>query len=758
MTTNFAKTLQAATVCLAFLACVALRPPAAKAEAPYTVEWIRQLGTSRHDYSSGVSADGLGSVYISGHTGGSLGGPNAGGGDAVVSKYDSGGSLLWTRQLGTSSDDHSRGVSADGLGSVYISGWTDGSLGGPNAGYADAFVSKYDSGGSLLWTQQLGTSESDHSFGVSADGLGNVYISGPTYGSLGGPNAGYDDAFVSKYDSGGSLLWTQQLGTSDYDVAFGVSADGLGHVYISGYTKGSLGGPNAGASDAFVSKYDSGGSLLWTQQLGTSTMEASYSVSADRLGNVFIGGNTFGSLGGPNAGGTDAFVSKYDAAGNLLWTQQLGTSSEDRSQGVSADGLGNVYISGSTFGGSLGGPNAGWADAFVSKYDAAGNLLWTQQLGTSSGDYSWGVSADGLGNVYISGGTEGSLGGPNAGDLDAFVAKLVIPERSALVFREGKLPGGLLIPGWDHVGLCLDGRVYESHQGYPASDEYYDPDTGQKVSIVFDNGVQWRHTLGSFRHDSTDPDPGSSPVRKFEEVPIPVGLAELLVTKIESKADAGYLDWYQWPTALFPIVGPMVQKGYVGGKFSCCGIIERAAEEAGHGYEGEGFIPDEWESIIVPFYPVSVIVPIFSPGLLCFAATHPDANPSMSELLRAVFHPVDFMLVDPLGRRFGYTEDLGLIDEIPGALYTGDGALEQLLILDPVPGQYVLELFGLGEDAFAAIGSSTDGSLLSQFLDDGQVAILNVTVVPEPATLSLLALGGLGLIARRRRLPPAFGG
>jgi hypothetical protein len=35
---------------------------------------------------------------------------------------------------------------------------------------------------------------------------------------------------------------------------FGVSADGLGNVYISGYTEGSLGGTNAGGTDAFVAK------------------------------------------------------------------------------------------------------------------------------------------------------------------------------------------------------------------------------------------------------------------------------------------------------------------------------------------------------------------------------------------------------------------------------------------------------------------------------------------------------------------------
>ncbi len=367
-------------------------------------------------------------------------------------------SLLWTEQLGTSSSDGSDSVSADGLGNVYISGVTQGNLGGTNAGGDDAFVSKYDASGTLLWTEQLGTSSSEFSNGVSADGLGNVYISGVTQGNLGGPNAGNSDVFVSKYDASGTLLWTEQLGTSSSDFSSGVSADGLGNVYISGSTQGNLGGPNAGNRDAFVSKYDASGTLLWTEQLGTSSWDESHGVSADGLGNVYISGTTLGNLGGTNAGSSDAFVSKYDASGTLLWTEQLGTSSWDESSGVSADGLGNVYISGNTQG-NLGGPNAGGPDAFVSKYDASGTLLWTEQLGTSSGDVSRGVSADGLGNVYISGTTLGNLGGTNAGSFDAFVAKISdpIPEPSSI---------GLLLSacvGWASAGRMLVSKKSPSY-------------------------------------------------------------------------------------------------------------------------------------------------------------------------------------------------------------------------------------------------------------------------------------------------------
>ena len=322
-----------------------------------TIEWVRQLGTSSIDWSYGVSADGIGNVYISGYTAGSLGGPNAGFTDAFVSKYDAAGNFQWTQQLGTVTDDRSYGVSADSLGNVYISGTTGGSLGGPNVDRADAFVSKYDAAGNLQWTQQLGSAD-DYSRSVSADALGSVYISGYTSGSLGGPNTtGNYDAFVSKYDSAGTLQWTRQLGTDTEDVSYAVSADGLGSVYISGYTYGGLGGPQAGDGDAFVSKYDSAGTFQWTRQLGTNTDDVSNGVSADGLGNVFISGRTRGSLGGPNAGGpipNDAFVSKYDAAGNLQWTRQLGTSSYDDSYGVTADGLGNVYLWAT--------PTAAWAD------------------------------------------------------------------------------------------------------------------------------------------------------------------------------------------------------------------------------------------------------------------------------------------------------------------------------------------------------------------------------------------------------------
>ena len=396
----------------------------ALAESAYKTEWTRELSTTGTTCACGISADGQGNVYISGYTAGVLDTTNYGSLDAFVSKYDAQGKLLWTRQLGTTEEDQGRGVAADGLGNVYISGFTAGSLGGPNAGGFDAFVSKYDGQGTLLWTRQLGTSKADQSMGASADKLGNIYIAGSTNGSLDGvPSGDRLSAFVSKYNALGKLLWTRQPGAVGGCQATSVSADGIGNIYVSGLMSNSPGiDREVTAISAFVSKYDAQGNLLWTQQNRTADHEQCNGVSADRLGSVFTSGFEELKETLPNMTVIHRYASasKHDADGKLVWTKHLPTATRSESNSVSADGLGNVYIAGSSDD-SLEGSAAG---AFVSKFDAGGKLLWTRQFGTSSNDACHGVSADRLGNVYAAGWTLGPHGGPTVSGDGAFVTKL----------------------------------------------------------------------------------------------------------------------------------------------------------------------------------------------------------------------------------------------------------------------------------------------------------------------------------------------
>jgi Beta-propeller repeat len=331
---------------------------------------------------------------------------------------------LWLKQFGSSERERALALASDDAGGVFVSGATDGSLGGPIAGAPDAFLAQYDKDGNQVWIRQFGTASADWPGALTPDGAGGVFVAGWTEGSLGGPNAGASDIFLARYDSAGTQTWVRQFGTVQDNWATGLASDGAGGVIVVGATDDNLGGPNAGETDAFVARYDGTGSRVWIKQFGTSEYEEATAVVPDGAGGAYIGGNVwYANLGGPNAGREDAYLAHYDAAGNRIWIRQFGTSGVDRILALAVDGNGGLFASGRS-GGILGGPNSGVGDAFVSHYNAAGVRSWVRQFGTRLSTFANALAPDGDGGVIVAGSARGNLGGtnPNLGIDDVFLA------------------------------------------------------------------------------------------------------------------------------------------------------------------------------------------------------------------------------------------------------------------------------------------------------------------------------------------------
>jgi hypothetical protein len=337
--------------------------------------------------------------------------------------------LEWTREQRTSARDTANDVAADSLGNIFVTGETLGPLSGSSLGAGDAFLTRYDSTGDRKWTINIGSNKNDVGYGVSTDNFGNAYVAGGINGSYGLVDQATADAFVRKYDVNGNLTWARIFGTSTTDEARDVVGDALGNVFVAGLTLGNLAGTNAGNADVFVSKFNSQGDLLWSRQIGSTQFDGAAVAATDGLGNVYVAGSTTGSFGGPNSStAEDMFVAKFDPSGNHLWTHQFGNQGQQFGDGMIVDATGNVYIAGTTSG-SWGGPAGGDGnatnpyDGFLIKLDSNGDQRWLRQFGGHSYDSAGAVTIDLVGNVYVAGHSNSNLPGTDADGSDAFVLK-----------------------------------------------------------------------------------------------------------------------------------------------------------------------------------------------------------------------------------------------------------------------------------------------------------------------------------------------
>ena len=293
-------------------------------------QWTKQFGSgsSYGERVSGIAIDLFDNVFLVGDTfafsdeSGLDNRTHPGGGySAFVVCYDSTGKRRWTNLLGTNNWDKAYGVATSSSGNVFITGYTSGELDGNlSLGSKDVFLAKYSNNGAKLWSKQIGTSSNDEGKAVTADSSENVYVVGFTEGGFEGYTIAGDqkDIFIAKFNSNGSNLWIKQFGTSSHDHANDVATDSLGNIYLVGSSEGNFDGYfNSGRTDLIVIKYDSAGTMKWLRQFGTSGYDRAYGVDIDTKNNVYVVGETGGSLDGNSFGGQfDMFLMLYDSDGN----------------------------------------------------------------------------------------------------------------------------------------------------------------------------------------------------------------------------------------------------------------------------------------------------------------------------------------------------------------------------------------------------------------------------------------------------------
>lgn len=367
--------------------------------------------------------------------------------------------LSYSRTFGGSGLDQVTGVTADAQGNTYVVGNTT-SLDFPLlnplqtnfAGFQDVFLARFDTNGVMVFSTFLGGQSVDAAQGIALDSAGNIYITGytrstnfPTANALQSTNRGNYDVFITKLNPlGNALLYSTYLGGGDFDTGGGIAVDSHGNAIVTGYTQ-STNFPTAnaiqpvfgGIGDAFVCKLNAAGDgLIYSTYLGGKGSEnrnnddLGGAVAVDSAGNAYVTGWTysldfpvlrpFQAVKGDTSGNaaTDAFVTKFDPAGAMVYSTYLGGDFQDKGRGIAVDALGNAYVAGATDSddfpirnsvqGSMAGEGALFlGDAFVTALDASGtNLLYSTFIGGSGDDQASGIAVDANGNAAVAGFTD----------------------------------------------------------------------------------------------------------------------------------------------------------------------------------------------------------------------------------------------------------------------------------------------------------------------------------------------------------------
>lgn len=372
----------------------------------------------------------------------------------------------------------------------------------------------------LEWAKSMGGLGSDFGNAIAVDAAGNVYTTGQFSHTVDfDPGAGisnlvadsdFYDAYVQKLDPQGELVWVKRIGGKHNDGGFSIQVDAAGNVYTTGYFRDTVDfDPNTGiytliaqgSLDVFIQKLDAGGNFLWAKALGGTDYDFGHSVAVDDLGNVYLTGVFSGTADfDPSAGvynqtaigESDIFIQRLDAGGNLVWIKTMGGTDIDHGKSISVDATGNVYTLG-TFKDTVDfDPNTGIhsitaigeSDIFLQKLAPNGDLIWVKTIGGNIGDYGLSISVDGLGNIYTTGGFEGTVDfDPNtgiyplvaAGSIDIFIQKLDAAGNLLWVKNMGGTEQDL------GLSLVIDhsGNVFTT--GYFQETVDFDPNPGTKL-------------------------------------------------------------------------------------------------------------------------------------------------------------------------------------------------------------------------------------------------------------------------------------
>ena len=280
----------------------------------------------------------------------------------------------------------------------------------------------------------------------------------------------------ARADQGEPKTWAMAIPSAGAVGTGDLRRDSADNLYLAGqFYKSTTFGVTpltpADGNDLYVTSVDPAGKVRWVKRYGGAGSELCHRMARGTKGNLFVTGRftkqlSFGATTLTAKGSYDVFFAKLDPAGKPLWARSGGGKGEDRGQGITTDGAGNVYVVGDFSGNATFGKHAitsrGSVDLFVAKLDAGGAYAWVKTAGGAKVDRALAAAATADGKLFVTGQVNGeaSFGAakvkPNSSYHDAYVARY--SPSGSVVWARGA--GGLGTDAGQNIAVDSAGNSY----------------------------------------------------------------------------------------------------------------------------------------------------------------------------------------------------------------------------------------------------------------------------------------------------------
>ena len=196
----------------------------------------------------------------------------------------------------------------------------------------------------IEWQKSLGGSNQDYAYSIDQTFDGGFIAAGWSNSNNGDVtgNHGLLDYWITRLDPSGNLIWQKSLGGSNDDQASFIEQTTDGGFIVTGSTASNNGDvtDKNGGSDFWIVKTDANGNIQWQQTYGGDHAEEAYSIAPTSDGGYIAGGISYSQSDDVSKHYgyydiSDAWLIKLDVNGSLTWEKTLGGSGVDAINAVS---------------------------------------------------------------------------------------------------------------------------------------------------------------------------------------------------------------------------------------------------------------------------------------------------------------------------------------------------------------------------------------------------------------------------------------